>query len=205
MGGVNRPEEHLAAVDPRMGALVESHGPCSLRRRRVTDPFAALTRSIVGQRISTKAAATVYERLQERLGGSPTPREVLRRRTATLRRVGLPPKKVQALRELARRVHDGRLPLDRMGRWSNEAIQSALIEVPGIGPWTAQMFTMFHLARPDVFPSTDLGILQGMRLLDGLKARPSPREASARAEVWAPYRSTACWYLWRLLEGPGGI
>lgn len=196
-------ERHLAEVDPVMADLVHRLGPCTLRRRRVADPFEALVRSIVAQMISGKAARTIYGRLLELLGEDvPTPAVVARRPEARLRSVGLSRTKAQALRELAKRVQSEELPLDRMVRWKNERITKALVDVPGIGPWTARMFLMFHLARPDVFPSKDLGIQEGIKQAYELAQRPTPREARERAEVWAPYRSTAAWYLWRVLGGP---
>ncbi|MGE0711811.1 MAG: DNA-3-methyladenine glycosylase [Planctomycetota bacterium] len=197
--------ERFLGADLALARLIAAHGPCALRRRRVADPFAALTRSIVAQRISSKAAKTVYARLEQALGGPPTPALVLQRRATTLRAAGLPQAKVDALRELARRVRDEELPLARMGRWSDARVEAALSEIKGVGRWTAQIFCIFHLARPDVFPDGDLGVLEGLRRLDGLAARPRPAQARARAEAWAPYRSTAAWYLWRSLDGPAQV
>lgn len=196
--------EHLRSVDPALGATIDELGPCLLRKRRVKDPYVALVRAIVGQRISTKAAQTVYGRLMKRLDDDLTPERLLRRRVATLRSVGLPLPKVEALRELSTRVRDGRLPLERMSRWSNERIEAALVEIHGVGPWTAQIYMLFCLARPDVFPAADLGLQMGLQRVHGLDERPTAREAARLAEPWAPYRSTASWYLWRVLDGPAG-
>ena len=108
---------------------------------------------------------------------------------------------MKAIRGLAELLEAEALPR-RLSRWSNERIRQTLVAVPGIGDWTVNMFLMFHLARPDVFPAKDLGIQEGIKRSYGLASRPSAREARERAEAWAPYRTTAAWYLWRVLDGP---
>ena len=109
---------------------------------------------------------------------------------------------VDELERLVGQLEAGQLPLDRLGRWRQERIKAALVALPGIGEWTAHMFLIFHLARKDIFPPKDLGIREALRRLDELSERPPPAEASQRAAIWAPYRSTASWYLWASLDGP---
>lgn len=183
-----------------LARLVATRGPFPLRRRR-TEPFAALVRAIVGQMLSTRAAATIHARLLLALGERiPTPAGVLRLDEPALRGSGLSRAKASAIASLARLVGAGELDLVALGEADDMAAVAALTQVRGIGEWTAQMFLIFHLARPDVFPARDLGVLEGMRRAFDLAERPTPREAMERAAVWAPYRSAAAWYLWRALE-----
>lgn len=194
-------ERHLARVDPVMRALIARHGPCTLRRRR-RDPFESLARSVVAQRVSGAAARTVQSRLEAALGGKPTSGRILDAGHDALRGAGLGPRKAAALIELAQRVEEGTLVLGDLARGPADAVEAALVEVPGIGPWTAHMFLIFHMAHPDVFPAGDLGVQEGMRQAYGLEERPTAARARQRAEPWAPFRSTAAWYLWRVLGGP---
>jgi len=196
----SRAEETLRALDPAWGELVDRHGPCTLRKRRSPDPFGALVRTVIAQRVSTKAAATVALRLGVLLEGEISVARVLETPLAGLRSVGLPERKALAIQALARSSADGSLPLTRLGRWSNRRVTEGLSAIPGIGPWTAQVFMIFSLARPDVFPEGDLGLQEGIRVTFGLQQRPTPRQARERAEAWAPYRSTAAWYLWRAAD-----
>lgn len=196
----------LSARDPVLAALVRSHGPCGLADARRGDPFQALVSSIVAQMISSRAARTVYGRLLEVLKEDvPTPGRVARVRLETLRRAGLSRTKAAALRDLARRVESGALPLADLARRDDDEVTRALCAVQGVGPWTAQMFLIFHLSRPDVFPHRDLGVLEGIRRAYALPVRPAPADALARAAVWRPHRTAAAWYMWRVLEGPAGL
>ena len=196
-------ERHLSQRDPVLARLVRELGPCTLPRRRAGDPFAALSRSIVGQMISAKAAQTVFARLCDVLDEpSPTPSRVLAAGDERLRAAGLSRTKARALCELAARVERGELDFTRLARRDAPAVGAALVDVPGIGEWTAQMFLIFHLARPDVFPARDIGVLEGMRRAYGLAERPRPAQAAELAAAWAPYRSTAAWYFWRVLDAP---
>lgn len=194
------PEEALQALDPVWQGLVEAHGPCSLPRRRSRDPLAALVRIVIAQRVSTKAAETVSQRLGDLLEGDLTSARLLATPLPALRALGLPERKALAIQAVAEASQDGTLPLSRLGRWSNERVVAGLSALPGIGPWTAQVFMIFSLARPDVFPEADLGLQEGVRVAFGLKKRPSAREVRERAEAWAPFRSTAAWYLWRAAD-----
>ena len=198
-----RSEEHLAATEPVFAKLVGTLGPCTLPLRRRGDPFACLAKSIVSQMISTQAARTVQARLEARLGGEPSPARVLQAE-ASLRGVGLSRTKVGALMALAEAVQSG-LDLQALGRRPTPVVSEVLTELPGIGPWTANMFLMFHLGRPDVFPARDLGVQEGLRVAFKLPARPTAAAARVRSEAWAPYRSTAAWYLWRVLDGPAEL
>ncbi|MGC9219936.1 MAG: DNA-3-methyladenine glycosylase family protein [Solirubrobacteraceae bacterium] len=197
--------EHLRAVDPVMASLIAQHGPNGLMERREghqTDHYGALVRSIVGQQLSTKAAAAIYRRLADRFGGrAPTPQEVLADDPTQLRaQTGLSRAKVSFLRSLAEKVTDGSLDLARLERLPDDEVISELVAVRGIGTWSAHMFLMFHLRRPDVLAVGDLGIRRSMKLCYQLAALPSPAEMEVIADPWRPYRTLACDYLWRALD-----
>jgi DNA-3-methyladenine glycosylase II len=159
-------------------------------------------RSIVGQQLSTKAAVSIYNRLTERFGGrTPTPTEVLADDPEALRAAaGLSRAKVSFLRSLAEHVLDGSLELERLDELSDEDVIAELVAVRGLGVWSAHMFLMFHLRRPDVLPVGDLGIRRAIRDRYGLDAFPSPAEMERIAEAWRPYRTVACRFLWRALD-----
>ncbi len=169
--------------------------------KRVTH-HATLTRAIVFQQLATRAAETIHARACALTPGPrfPSAQEILRLEVAQLRAAGLSAAKVAALRDLAERALDGRLQLARIGRLSDEAVIEHLVQVRGIGEWSAQMFLFFRLGRLDVLAPGDLGLQEGLRILDGLEERPSARELAARAEVWRPLCSVACWTLWRIVE-----
>jgi DNA-3-methyladenine glycosylase II len=195
---------HLAASDPVMAALVAAHGPLSVRERRrgrPSDPYGALLRSIVGQQLSVRAARAIYERLTEPFEGrAPSPGELLAADPEALRAAGLSRQKVAYLRDLAERVADGRLRLDLLHELPDDEVIAALVAVKGLGPWTAHMFLMFHLARPDVLPVGDVGVRRAAKELYGLPAPPGPDELTALAEPWRPYRTLASLYLWASLD-----
>jgi len=197
--------EHLRAADPVMREIVERYGPNGLSERREghqTEHYGALVRSIVGQQLSTKAAAAIYRRLAERFGGrAPTPGEVLADDPEELRAAaGLSRAKVTFLRSLAEHVENGSLELDRLDSMDDEQVLTELVAVKGIGPWSAHMFLMFHLERPDILPVGDLGIRKSMMLLYGLPEMPAPAVMEAIAEPWRPFRTLGCRYLWRALD-----
>jgi DNA-3-methyladenine glycosylase II len=157
--------------------------------------------SIVAQMISTQAARTVHGRLVALLESDPpTPAAVLAAGSERLRGAGLSRTKAGAITTLAEHVRSGELDLEALCRRPSAEVTRALVALPGLGPWTANMFLMFQLGRPDVFPAKDVGVQEGMRRAYALVDRPTAREAAARAEAWAPYRSTAAWYLWRALD-----
>lgn len=187
-----------------MHALVDRIGPLSLedrRRGRPADPYGALLRAIVGQQLSTKAARSIYERLLELFGGrTPEPSELLAADPETVRAAGLSRAKVAYLRDLAARVEDGRLPIDRLAEQDDAAVAAELVAVKGLGQWTADMFLIFHLGRPDVLAVGDLGIRRAVERLYELPGAPGARELEGIARPWRPQRTLACLYLWRSLD-----
>ncbi|HEY1523378.1 MAG TPA: DNA-3-methyladenine glycosylase [Solirubrobacteraceae bacterium] len=201
-----RAVEHLRAADPVMRALIDELGPDGLgdprRGRPPTDHYGALVRSIVGQQLSTKAARAIYGRLSERFGDrAPTPAEVLADDPEELRAAaGLSRAKVGFLRSLAEHVLDGSLELERLDELPDDEVIAELVAVKGLGTWTAHMFLMFHLQRPDVLAVGDLGIRRAVMLRYGLDALPSPAELEELGQAWKPHRTLACLYLWRSLD-----
>lgn len=195
---------HLRAADPVMRGLVDAHGPLSLadrRRGRPADAYGALLRSIVGQQLSTTAARSIYERLAALFDGrAPAPAALLAAEPETIREVGLSWRKVEYLRDLAARVEDGTLDLERLAELPDDEVTAELTQVKGLGPWTADMFMIFHLGRPDVLPVGDLGTRAAVRRAYGLEALPGPDELRGIAEPWRPHRSLASLYLWRSLD-----
>lgn len=175
-------------------------GPCDLRPRK--DRFGVLVRAIVGQQISGKAADSIAARLLEKTGEPYQHEAILALADEELRSCGLSPQKVRYVRGLAEHVRDGKVRLDRLHRMDDEAIIESLTQVPGIGRWTAEMFLIFCLNRPDVLPVADLGIRTGLQKHHGLDDLPAPRQCVELAEPWRPYRSVAMWYLWRSLSLP---
>jgi DNA-3-methyladenine glycosylase II len=187
-----------------MGRLIEEHGPLSIDdilARRPREPYGALLRAIVGQQLSTKAAESIFQRLVAMFDGrGPTPRELIEADPDELRAAGLSRAKVAYLRDLAERVEDGELELDRLRELPDEEVSAQLTAVKGIGQWTADMFLMFNLGRPDVLPVGDLGIRNAMQRLYDLPAKPSAAELTRIAEPWRPHRSLASLYLWTALR-----
>jgi DNA-3-methyladenine glycosylase II len=201
--------EHLRGVDPVLRGVidaVEKDGGIGARGgRRGIDPddhYGALVRSIIGQQLSAKVAYVMNERLLERFGGRPpTPAEVLAEDPEELRAaIGLSRMKVKFLRSLAEHVTDGSLELERMDDLSDDDVVAELVAVKGIGEWTAHMFLIFHLQRPDVLAVGDLGIRSAFRRAYELEELPGPPEMEKIAAPWRPYRSVACRYLWRSLD-----
>lgn len=199
------PVEHLRAADPVLRVIIDEFGPNGLgdgRRRDRNEHYGALVSSIVGQQLSTKAAAAIYRRLTDRFGGrTPTPEEVLADDPDELKAAaGLSRAKVGFLRSLAEHVLDRSLELDKLDVLSDEDVIAELTAVKGIGVWSAHMFLMFHLERPDVLAVGDLGIRKSMMVAYGLEALPAPPVMEEIAEPWRPYRTLACRYLWRALD-----
>ncbi len=195
---------HLRTADPVLRGLIDGIGRLDTdarRRGRPADAYGALLRSIVGQQLSTKAARSIYGRLAGRFGGrTPTPAELLASDFEEIRGVGLSRRKVEYLRDLAARVDDGRLDLDRLAHMPDEDVTAELVAVKGLGPWTADMFLIFHLGRPDVLPVGDLGMRAAVRRVYGLSELPRAPELEAIGEPWRPHRSLASLYLWRSLD-----
>jgi DNA-3-methyladenine glycosylase II len=189
-----------------MAALVAEHGRMSVERRQrerglTQDPWAVLLRAVVGQQLSAKAAATIFARLVEPYrDGMPTPDELLATDEKDLRGAGLSGRKVEYVRDLARHVADGELELDALATMSDEEVIEEITAVRGFGRWTAEMFLIFHLGRPDVLPVGDLGIRRAVQRAYGLDELPDPDELERIAEPWRPQRTLACLYLWESLR-----
>jgi DNA-3-methyladenine glycosylase II len=203
----------LAASDPTMAALIERIGEIDLaerlRRRseeRPADAYGALLRAIVGQQLSTKAARTIYLRVTDLFDGrTPAPEQLLEASVEDLRGAGLSGRKVEYIRDLASHVIGGELELDRLDELSDEQAIEELVAVRGLGRWTAEMFLIFHLERPDVLSGGDLGIRKAIQVEYGLDAMPAPERVLEIGEPWSPHRSLASLYLWESLAAvPGG-
>jgi DNA-3-methyladenine glycosylase II len=201
-GGTADAYDVLAARDPALAALMTGHGrpdPFSwgvLEDAAGDDPFAEMALHIVSQQISTTAALAIFRRLGEATGAGLAPEALLATAPERLRAAGLSGAKARSLHDLAERVLDGRLDFDRLGRADDAAAQEELELVHGIGPWSAQMFLLHRLRRPDVFPAADVGLQRAAASALGLAQRPTADELAARAEPWRPYRSYAAALLW---------
>ena len=197
-----RARRHLMRHDPRLGVLVKKFGQCGLEdTTHRTDRFALLVRSIVSQQLSAKAAATIHGRILVALDAErATPAGILALAEDRLRACGLSRAKVASVRDLATKVTDGSLALDSLDALPDEDVIAAMTKVRGIGRWSAEMFLIFRLGRPDILPVADVGVQRAMRALYGLRKHPSPSRMAALARPWRPYRSIACWYLWRSLD-----
>jgi len=202
-----RARKQLAASDPTMAALIERIGKIDLATRlarrkeeRPNDAYGALLRAIVGQQLSTKAARTIYGRILELFDGStPSPEQLLEAEESELRAAGLSGRKVEYVRDLASHVIEGELELDRLDRLGDAEVIEEIVAVRGLGVWTAEMFLMFHLERPDVLSGGDLGIRKAVQIEYGLEAMPTPTEVLEIGEPWRPQRSLASLYLWESL------
>jgi DNA-3-methyladenine glycosylase II len=193
----------LSEADPRLGEIIARVGPCTMLPDQRGTHFDAIARSIVYQQLSGKAAGTIHARFVERIGvdgGMPTPEQVVDHDVSVLRECGLSTAKTAAVRDLAAHVIDGRLPIDEFDTMSDDAIIESLVQVRGIGPWTAQMFLMFRLGRPDVLPVLDLGVKKGAQVIHRLRKLPDETRLEKLARPWRPWRSVASWYCWRALE-----
>lgn len=200
---------HLSTCDPVLAGVIERAGPLGdVRDGRPDrgDHYGALVRAIVGQQLSVAAARAIYARLTERFGGRPpTARELLAEEPEGLRAAaGLSRAKVAYLRSLAEHVLSGELELERLSELDDESVIAELTAVKGLGVWSAHMFLMFHLERPDVMPVGDLGIRRAIELAYGLDALPAAEEMLAISDAWRPHRTLACMYLWRSLRNAPG-
>jgi DNA-3-methyladenine glycosylase II len=197
-------DAHLYRADPVMARLIDAGGPLPAkpaRRGRPEDPYGVLMRAIAGQQLSVKAAASIWQRLVDRFGGIPTPEQILADDPEELRvACGFSRAKVVSLRSLAEHVISGELELDRLPDLTDGEVMRELTAVKGIGEWTAHMFLMFTLDRPDVLPTGDLGVRNAAMRAYGLERPPTPAELQQLAEPWRPYRTRACLYLWRSLD-----
>ncbi len=192
---------HLRQADPVLGGLIGTFGPHEPRPRM--DPYAALIRAMLYQQLAAAGASAIQRRfygLYGRTAQPPTPEELLATSDEDLRSAGLSRQKIVYLRDLALHVLDGRLSFASLPDEPDDAVIRHLVQVKGIGEWTAHMFLMFQLGRPDVLPTGDLGIRKGMQLAYTLSALPTPDEMRTISGSWAPYRSVGCLYMWRVAE-----
>jgi DNA-3-methyladenine glycosylase II len=191
----------LARRDPVLARLMRQHGACGLADAQHTEPFRALIHAIIAQQLSSKAAATIERRVHALLGNpSPAPEHVASVTDEQLRGAGMSAQKIRYLRDLCARIDSGELDLAALQHLSDDEVIAALTRVKGIGRWTAEMFLMFRLHRPDVLPVGDLGIVRAVQRAYGLRKAPTPERLLRLGEPWRPYRSIACWYLWASLE-----
>lgn len=197
-----RARRALMRRDPVIATLIRQHGECGLASSQRTDPFHALLHAIIAQQLSTKAAKTIEGRFSALFEGGPTPAAVARASDEKLRAVGLSPQKLKYVRDLCARILDGSLNLDALAVLTDDEVIEALTSVKGIGRWTAEMFLMFRLHRPDVLPVGDLGIVKAVQKAYKLRGLPTPARLTKIGETWRPYRSVACWYLWASLDAP---
>lgn len=201
------PEEYARATrllrrrDPILGALITRVGACGLADRQRKDHLTALVGAIVSQQLSTKAAATIFARFAALFPNGDIRADAIDGlSTEALRAAGLSGQKISYLRDLSARIADGRLKLDELETLPDEEVIARLTSVKGFGRWTAEMFLMFRLHRPDVLPVDDLGIVKGVQNVYGLRKRPKPKRILKMGEAWRPYRSVASWYLWQSLK-----
>ena len=196
---------YLKRADAPLAAVIERVGVCRFAPRAEGTHFEAVARAIIYQQLSGKAAGTIHSRFHDLYGGrAPEPDEVLGTTDQALRAAGLSRQKVGYLRDLAARVSTGDVPLRTIEALDDVAIVDALTRVKGVGRWTAQIFLMFRLGRPDVLPELDLGVQKGIQLAYGYASRPKPAEVSRLGERWAPWRTVAAWYFWRSLDNGDG-
>lgn len=198
---------HLRRVDPKLAAVIDRVGRCTFAPQDGDEGthFAAVARSIVYQQLSGKAAATIYGRFTALFDtGVPSAAPLLEIPDETLRSVGLSRQKTAYLKDLAARVHAEELAIERLHELDDDEIIAMLTSIKGIGRWTAQMFLMFRLGRPDVLPELDLGIQNAIKRAYRKRKRPAPKDVKKIGARWSPYSSIASWYLWRSLENGDG-
>lgn len=194
---------HLRAADPVLARIIEQVGPCRMKADPAAAPFAALVESIVYQQLTGKAAGTIHGRLCTLVGGrTPVAADIVAATDEALRGVGLSRQKISYLRDLAARAQAG-LFQDDVHHLDDEAVIEVLTAVRGVGRWTAEMFLMFRLGRRDVLPVDDYGIRKAMQQAYRMRKLPRPDRMERVAAPWRPYRSIACWYLWRSLDTGG--
>lgn len=192
---------HLRKVDPRLSSVIDSVGKCTFAPAEHLAHFTAITRSIVFQQLSGKAATTIYNRFAVLFPDeTPAAHLLLDISDEQMRGAGLSRQKIGYLRDFATRVNEGRVPIDTLHELSDDEVIAALVSVKGIGRWTAQMFLMFRLGRPDVLPDLDLGIQKGIQRAYRMRKLPTPKRVLEVGAKWAPYRTIASWYLWRSLD-----
>lgn len=204
---INSAVAQLRAADAKLAKAIGAVGPCTLRPRTEGTHFDHLARAIVYQQLSGAAANTIYGRFTAQCGSNaapPTPLEILALDDTAIRACGLSGAKTAAVRDLARHVSEGRLPLDQIETMEDQAVIDALVPVRGVGVWTAQMFLIFRLWRPDVLPVLDLGVRKGAQRIYNTRVMPDAERLEKIARNWRPYASIASWYCWRVLDLENG-
>ncbi len=194
-------EKYLSKHDKKLAPIITASGPCRIKPH--TDHYGELVGSIVGQQLSSKAAATIWKRVLDLFRGQmPTPAELIKIKDQKLRDAGLSWAKVKYVKDLAQHILDGRLDLDHIATMPNEQVIEQLTAVKGLGEWSAHMFMMFGLGRLDILPVGDLGIRKAAMNLYGLKEMPAPEQliTISNKNHWHPYESVASWYLWQSLD-----
>ncbi|MGO9837085.1 MAG: DNA-3-methyladenine glycosylase family protein [Polyangiaceae bacterium] len=193
---------HLASRDAKLGEIIDRVGPLRLELAATKTTFEALAESIVYQQLTGKAAATIHGRLCALFDRRrPRPDLLLTMNDDALRGVGLSRGKVLALRDLAARTLDGTVPtIGRLRAMTDQEVVERLVQVRGVGPWTAEMLLIFRLGRPDVLPVHDYGVRQGFKLAYRMRELPAPKTLARRGEKWRPFRTAASWYLWRAVD-----
>ena len=197
---MKQPHQQLVAVDRAFAPVVEAIGPYAAKRRNPDGHFGALVRSIVYQQLAGAAAAAIHGRFRLLVDGRLTPEAVLAIPEELLAGAGLSGAKRASIRDLAAKVADGTVPLQRISRLGDEAIIERLVTVRGIGRWTAEMFLIFQLGRMDVWPVDDLGVREGWMLVQRLPERPTPKALLAEGDRYRPIRSVAAWYCWQAVH-----
>jgi DNA-3-methyladenine glycosylase II len=190
--------QHLRSSDPILSEIIDRVGEYRIEFR--APEFETLVKSIIYQQLSGRAASVIFGRLTQAVGGSLTPANVLQLRPARMRKLGLSTQKTAYIRDLARHTRDGRVVFEELPDLPDQAVLERLTQVKGIGSWTAHMFLIFALRRPDILPTGDLGIRNAIRKAYGLAELPLPAEVEMLALKWRPYCTVASWYLWRSLE-----
>ncbi|MBV9574352.1 MAG: DNA-3-methyladenine glycosylase 2 family protein [Acidobacteriales bacterium] len=195
---MRRAVSHLKKSDPVLAAIIKRVGPF---RMDYGEPvFHSLAQSIVYQQLNGKAAATIFDRFAALAGNPVTPAGILKLKPEQMRSVGLSKQKSSYLRDLAERANRGELDFKRFPAMSDEEVIASLTQVKGIGVWTAHMFLMFSLRRPNVLPTGDFGVRMAIMKHYKKRKMPKPAQMGKIAKLWEPYRSVACWYLWRSLD-----
>lgn len=195
-------QAHLARVDPVMRRLIRLSGPCTIRPQR-RPPFEALVSAVAHQQLNGTAAETILKRFRNCIPGRkfPRPMDVALLTDEVIRAAGFSRAKMAAIRDLAARAQSGELPARQvLAGWDDEAVIECLTGCRGVGRWTAEMFLMFTLGRPDVLPVDDFGVRSGYRIAYGRTDLPGPKELLGLGARWRPYRTTASWYLWRAAD-----
>ena len=204
---ISRARRVLMRRDPVLARIISKHGACGLKTGREGDIFCGLLQAIVSQQLSKQAAATIYGRVLALVpnAGPPTPEAFLPISDEALRGAGLSRPKLGYLRDLSRKMLDGAVNTTGLGSMTDEEIIQELTKIKGIGRWTVEMLLIFRLARPDVFPAGDLGIVKAVQKAYNLRRTPDVKRLHAIAERWRPYRSVASWYLWASLDSNGKV